>query len=1644
MDTAHQEANGLEDSSSESVVELVPFDSYNVTKSKTRASLLWLIHQAYRFGQLPGDLVDPFFKDKDGHDHLKPLVIKLLGSSELYCKASQQVFNCKDQPWSTHMSVMQALSRRGVYVLDENDQAVTQAVLAQTTKIKLPAHLAMMDALMMAYACELVTVEKIVHAVRKFTSFNASSELPYDIEDGLLFWLNKVACTTQQIMEKRLREQQQHYIDNPMQKIRLRRPNLPPKEMQNIPLMENLLTDIGDGCSLALLIHFYCPQGVDFEDISLNKTMSLAESMHNLQLVKAFLDHYVPGSFHFCYEDLLYSHPKLKTNILAILAELFYLTEVETPDWVRPLYLQQQEDYPGRYTPQVPISNITKMSFQVGQMRHATSNPEINKTLSREPLLPKRHHQQYGSHDDILDHHKVDDITIKQSMLAWQDKNQLLTPLNRVQIASHNSGSLLANVSIDSDLDDGEQTQDNQLTYRMTSSQGAPQVTANIQDPLDEADLEIQSLTSPKSSSQGSLYQKDSGVDVMNKSGQSLASKSTGGPEYFRQDENTYVTMMNEESRKATVTRNSTFRVDRQPPVHPLVPSSANVIRKETFRVHDRDKGNVRQRFVYPQTSSKESRTSSHGQDNSMCGGQDQRSNLSLVVQPVDMKLPRQAVYTDGIMPANVRPLKEKVNYVNKDHEYGETSSSHSPRSTSSNDSSRVMTSWGQSRGTSGTPDSFGAVTPLSGMSTGSLTSAPSHASEQRRVFESPRQQWNAGEPNMAKARGGEAFYINTDEQIGTGQVVDSGYKRHGVGDSLTVSSRVYNVQPVEMSTLQHEYMPSQTRRSHEWMGMPSTLTVVHARQSSDPQQLQAFDRYQTSSHGMEPLITHSPNSSIHTELSKPNQSFHYHGGKLQNQGYGQSTGMDIYSAGDHVSYSHSDKESFKLQSEMLTKETLAANEVTTSFAPLVSQSADQIDRHESINYDVFSHPDVDERLDPMHVDVVSSDVNVVNGESHGMTTWIKKVKHESDSVPSIDAGNKTDNSWEPSASEMLQLRLKLEEKRRNIDREKRKMERNFNKQRQRVGKAAFMQIIRNENNELGDACHEHQHQLQGDFTSHVEPSKITFADLGSAKQNQNKVKDELLRNVSSFPHTVPTGGSAPTVGVIPSIGSVSGVHSGTHSPHLTTDEYNNSIEKMNANLSQLQNEITRLSQQHERIIHNIGSEPQSANQESNQISETKTSSPSGGFFLQNSGPVEKTIETDKNSNGFYLQGPPQSSEPQGFYLGKEDRSSPQLEKNQCHETSEDKNDGCSFILHSQPPTLNVANVEDNSHTSKDDAFTQNINYQVPDTSRKISDNKIPYDSIYGLSDQVQGNVPQFKDSDFHHYNANVERVSKHASSEVVADVVPQPVIENRAIEDNEPKVTQTEDPAEHRIEGLVEKKRFAKFEIGNEDGEFKDKVRARPKRFSVNLDSSDNEITIVEQVHKEKKSAKSSKTPPVEVRKAPVKPVELTQEPVNAVHEVPTKDQSEKSTSVLDDAEDQEANVSHNRSTGFVIDEEKVAVDDIAKKRDQFLKSRLKRQELEKVKQAKREALREKQREEQRRKQEDIEMKKAEEKARRERIRLEYQIRKQQEEDEANGKAAKPKQQMVCNITHKGFFVYLPFCFKFSVGFIILFVNTF
>ena len=52
----------------------------------------------------------------------------------------------------------------------------------------------MIDTLMMAYTVEMVSVEKVAACAQQYSAFFQATDLPYDIEDAVMYWINKVGA----------------------------------------------------------------------------------------------------------------------------------------------------------------------------------------------------------------------------------------------------------------------------------------------------------------------------------------------------------------------------------------------------------------------------------------------------------------------------------------------------------------------------------------------------------------------------------------------------------------------------------------------------------------------------------------------------------------------------------------------------------------------------------------------------------------------------------------------------------------------------------------------------------------------------------------------------------------------------------------------------------------------------------------------------------------------------------------------------------------------------------------------------------------------------------------------------------------------------------------------------------------------------------------------------------------------------------------------------------------------------------------------------------------------------------------------------------------------------------------------------------
>ncbi|XP_014840259.1 PREDICTED: calmodulin-regulated spectrin-associated protein 2-like isoform X2 [Poecilia mexicana] len=370
------------------------FDHYDFTRAKISCSLTWLVAKAFGSDAVPEELAEPFYRDQYNQEHLKPPVACLLQSAELYCRAGSLILRSDAvKPLLGHNAVIQALAQKGLYVTDQ-DRLVTERDLTNMP-IHMSSHLALIDTLMMAYTVEMVSVERVMSCINKYSPAEPLhgdglvQGLPYDTEDAIATWINKVNEQLRDILieEQKLREASLQDSNVTTHKARYRREHAQ-KNVPSLPLVENLLKDNTDGCALAALLHFYCPQAVRLEDICLKETMSLADSLYNLQLVQEFCRNNLNRCCHFSLEDMLYTHASIKSNYLVFMAELFWWFEVVKPSFVQPRVFDPNACEPvSSCRDMAPVSSPVKQNY--------ADRPSSPENLTAEGLMKRSTSMSY-------------------------------------------------------------------------------------------------------------------------------------------------------------------------------------------------------------------------------------------------------------------------------------------------------------------------------------------------------------------------------------------------------------------------------------------------------------------------------------------------------------------------------------------------------------------------------------------------------------------------------------------------------------------------------------------------------------------------------------------------------------------------------------------------------------------------------------------------------------------------------------------------------------------------------------------------------------------------------------------------------------------------------------------------------------------------------------------------------------------------------------------------------------------------------------------------------------------------------------------------------------------------------------------------
>ncbi|XP_015430817.1 PREDICTED: patronin isoform X4 [Dufourea novaeangliae] len=340
-------------------------DAYDSRQAKQRASVKWLLSKAYN-NRVPENLREPYYVDHEDQEHLKPQIVHALSNAELYCLALANIYSDPNYHNQNHCGILQALARKGVYLAEPNNTQLTETILIQNSPLKMSAHMAVIEGLMVLYAKEVVTGDRVVSAIRRFDP-QADVDVPTDHEKGLLLWISHASRA---LITKIQTE------EGAADKTRL--PELPAaKDFQSLC----------DGVGLAAVVAFYCPGELNWMDIRVSKRPSVADALQNLSLVHAFCNRCLPYSiFHMQPEDVTYMRGSMKQNLVVFLADMYNVLEIHPAKCVR---------YPGE-----------ERAMQFLDVAKASSSSSVKKSQSLQQTAENYSHdnRRAGSEESFVVH----------------------------------------------------------------------------------------------------------------------------------------------------------------------------------------------------------------------------------------------------------------------------------------------------------------------------------------------------------------------------------------------------------------------------------------------------------------------------------------------------------------------------------------------------------------------------------------------------------------------------------------------------------------------------------------------------------------------------------------------------------------------------------------------------------------------------------------------------------------------------------------------------------------------------------------------------------------------------------------------------------------------------------------------------------------------------------------------------------------------------------------------------------------------------------------------------------------------------------------------------------------------------------------
>uniref|UniRef100_H3DMI2 Calmodulin regulated spectrin associated protein family member 3 n=1 Tax=Tetraodon nigroviridis TaxID=99883 RepID=H3DMI2_TETNG len=206
------------------------------------------------------------------------------------------------------------------------------------------------------------------------------------------------------------------------------------------------------------------------------------------------------------------------------------------------------------------------------------------------------------------------------------------------------------------------------------------------------------------------------------------------------------------------------------------------------------------------------------------------------------------------------------------------------------------------------------------------------------------------------------------------------------------------------------------------------------------------------------------------------------------------------------------------------------------------------------------------------------------------MTSFAERKKKQMDSPKASDSTSPEMTTWahkseespsnSPQLNDMSELGVRLEEKRRAIEAQKKRIEAIFAKHRQRVGKSAFRQLKKEQLEDEGGE------EEGGDVLVSISSTEEDLSRL-SLDENQAQIAEEKQREEREQRLSVEDGGNVkeerePNKQVGNFNEKVSGTAGQKTAP---LGDYNNAVSKLTAALSSLQSDMQRLTEQQNHLL---------------------------------------------------------------------------------------------------------------------------------------------------------------------------------------------------------------------------------------------------------------------------------------------------------------------------------------------------------------------------------------------------------------------------------------------------------------------------